>query len=159
MNLTPLLDSVPGATVDDGYGPVTVDVPAETWTAALDLARTALGCDWFDFLTAVDEPDGFAVVCHVARTSPFAHLLLRTRLPHEQPQVGSVSGSFAGAAWHERETAEMFGIRFLDAAGVPLALEPLLLPPGFEGHPLRKDFVLQARVDRAWPGAKDPERS
>ena len=49
----------------------------------------------------------------------------------------------------------MFGIDF---AGHP-HLVPLLLPDGFEGHPLRKDFVLAARAAKAWPGAKEPGES
>ena len=49
----------------------------------------------------------------------------------------------------------MFGIDF---DGHP-HLVPLLLPDGFEGHPLRKDFVLAARVAKAWPGAKEPGES
>ena len=49
----------------------------------------------------------------------------------------------------------MFGIDF---AGHP-DLSPLLLPDGFEGHPLRKDFVLAARAAKAWPGAKEPGES
>ena len=49
----------------------------------------------------------------------------------------------------------MFGIDF---AGHP-NLVPLLLPDGFEGHPLRKDFVLAARVAKPWPGAKEPGES
>ena len=49
----------------------------------------------------------------------------------------------------------MFGIDF---DGHP-NLVPLLLPDGFEGHPLRKDFVLAARVAKAWPGAKEPGES
>ncbi|MGJ3560607.1 NADH-quinone oxidoreductase subunit C [Streptomyces sp. INA 01156] len=57
-------------------------------------------------------------------------------------------GRLRGAAWHERETYEMFGVDF---AGHP-ALDHLLLPDNFEGHPLRKDFVLAARVAKAWPG-------
>ena len=36
---------------------------------------------------------------------------------------------------------------------------PLLLPDGFEGHPLRKSFVLAARAAKAWPGAKEPGES
>ena len=156
MDVSPLLDAVPGATADAGYGPVTVDVPAESWGAAVELARTGLGCRWFDFLTAVDVEDGLAVVCHVARAEPFDHVLLRTRLPDDRPAVTSVASSYAGAGWHERETAEMFGVAFVSPTGEALELEPLLLPPGFEGHPLRKDFALQARLDRPWPGAKDP---
>jgi NADH-quinone oxidoreductase subunit C len=46
----------------------------------------------------------------------------------------------------------MFGIGF---DGHP-ALDPLLLPDGFEGHPLRKEFVLAARAAKLWPGAKEP---
>ena len=38
-------------------------------------------------------------------------------------------------------------------------LVPLLLSDGFEGHPLRKDFVLTARVAKTWPGAKEPGES
>jgi NADH:ubiquinone oxidoreductase subunit C len=156
LDLAPLLDAVPGATIEEGFGPVTVDVPVESWAAAVELARTELGCGWFDFLTAVDESEGLHVVCHVARTDPFGHLLLRTRLARDRPEVRSVAPSYAGAGWHERETAEMFGVDFTDPAGAPLPLEPLLLPPGFDGHPLRKDFALQSRLDRPWPGDKDP---
>ena len=49
----------------------------------------------------------------------------------------------------------MFGIDF--AGHEPF--EPLLLPDGFEGHPLRKDFVLASRVAKPWPGAKEPGES
>jgi NADH-quinone oxidoreductase subunit C len=62
---------------------------------------------------------------------------------------------FAGAAWHEREAAEMFGLEFTGHPG----LEPLLLPDGFSGHPLRKEFLLPARQARPWPGAKEPGES
>ena len=62
---------------------------------------------------------------------------------------------WAGANWHERETFEMFGVVF---DGHP-NLVPLLLPDGFEGHPLRKEFVLASRVAKAWPGAKEPGES
>ena len=156
MNLAPLLAAIPDASIESGYGPVTVDVPADSWHAAVALARAELGCDFFDFLSAVDEPLGAAVVCHLVRTESFRHVLLRTRVARPDASVASVADVFAGAAWHERETAEMFGITFVDADGEPLALEPLLLPPGFAGHPLRKDFALQARLDRPWPGAKGP---
>ena len=49
----------------------------------------------------------------------------------------------------------MFGVIF---DGHP-RLEPLLLPDGFTGHPLRKDFVLASRVAKEWPGAKEPGES
>jgi NADH-quinone oxidoreductase subunit C len=76
-------------------------------------------------------------------------------VPRENPVVESVVDLFPGAAWHERETYEMFGIAFAHHPD----LRPLLLPPEFEGHPLRKEFVLAARVAKAWPGAKEPGES
>lgn len=151
----------PDDVVDDGFGPVAVDVAPARWVAALATARDELGCGFFDFLTAVDEPDGIRLVCHLAAAGarPVEHLLLRTLVPHDRAEVPSAAALYAGARWHERETAEMFGVTFLDEAGSPLELEGLLLPPGFEGHPLRKDFLLASRLDRPWPGAKEPGES
>ncbi len=158
MSVDALVDAVPGAAVDEGYGLVTVDVPVDGWRPAVAAARR-LGWTFLDFLSAVDEPEGFRVVCHLAATDPFGHLALRALLPREAPAVSSVAEEYAGAAWHERETAEMFGISFLDAGDEPLDLPGLLLPPGFEGHPLRKDHWLAARQEKPWPGAKEPGES
>ncbi|MGY1453429.1 NADH-quinone oxidoreductase subunit C [Streptomyces sp. SS8] len=146
-----------GASAAEAYGLLTVDVPAARWTEALTTARDELGCTFFDWLSAVDEPgEGFSVCAHLAVLgTPVRRLLLRTTVPHEAPELPTATGVYAGAAWHERETYEMFGVSF---TGHPNPA-PLLLPDGFEGHPLRKDFVLAARVAKAWPGAKEPGES
>ncbi|MEV4924679.1 NADH-quinone oxidoreductase subunit C [Streptomyces roseoverticillatus] len=146
-----------GATAEETYDLLTVDVPAERWITALETARDRLGCTFFDWLSAVDEPGtGFRVCAHLAALpgggAGTRRLLLRTTVPHDAPALPTAVGVYAGAAWHERETHEMFGIGF---PGHP-HLAPLLLPDAFEGHPLRKDFVLAARVAKAWPGAKEP---
>jgi NADH-quinone oxidoreductase subunit C len=138
-----------------------VDVAPESWLDMIRAVRDTLGCGFFDWLSAVDEADdGFRVVCHLAALRPGAvdHLVVRTLLPRTDPELESVAEVFAGAAWHERETHEMFGIDFT-VGGEPLALDPLLLPREFEGHPLRKDFVLASRVAKPWPGAKEPGES
>ncbi|WP_443073513.1 NADH-quinone oxidoreductase subunit C [Streptomyces sp. NBC_01429] len=144
-----------GATAALAYDLMTVDVPADSWLTALETARSALGCTYFDWLSAVDEPGtGFRVCAHVAalETGTVRRLLIRTTVPHEAAVLPTAIGVYAGADWHERETYEMFGITF---TGHP-NLVHLLLPEEFEGHPLRKDFVLAARVAKAWPGAKEP---
>ncbi|MFE4668323.1 NADH-quinone oxidoreductase subunit C [Streptomyces sp. NPDC056716] len=144
------------ATAEESYSLLTVDVPPAIWTDALRTARDTLGCTYFDWLSAVDEPGtGFRVAAHVVALAPVRRLLLRTTVPHDAPALASAVGVYAGAAWHERETHEMFGVDF---TGHP-ALDHLLLPDTFEGHPLRKDFVLAARVAKAWPGAKEPGES
>jgi NADH-quinone oxidoreductase subunit C len=144
--------------------------PAE-WVSAVRAARED-GYGYFDWLAAVDETDapevegqpgpGVEVVCHLIDVSRAGsgggvrRVLLRTRVP-DGASLASLTGVFAGAAWHEREAHEMFGIGFDgfdDGSG--LGLRPLLLPEGFEGRPLRKDFVLGARASKPWPGAKEP---
>ena len=79
-------------------------------------------------------------------------MLVRTLVPREDPVLPTATGLFRGAGWAERETHEMFGVVFDGHPG----LAPLLLPEGFEGHPLRKDFPLAARAAQEWPGARDP---
>jgi NADH-quinone oxidoreductase subunit C len=140
------------------------DVPLEEWTTALAATRDE-GFDFFDWLTAVDETDaeenpGFDIVCHLMDTSTtrgvLARVLMRTRVPLGQSPA-SATGLWHGAAWHERETFEMFGIDFAGFEdGTGLGIRPLLLPEGFDGNPLRKSFVLASRASKAWPGAKEP---
>ena len=147
-----------GAAAEEAYGLLTVDVPTENWIPALAAARDELDCTYFDWLSAVDEPGtGFRVCAHVAALGggTVRRLLLRTTVPHDAATLPTAVGVYAGAAWHERETYEMFGVVFEDHPH----LVPLLLPDSFEGHPLRKDFVLAARVAKAWPGAKEPGES
>jgi len=160
----------PAVTVS--FGRVVVTVAAQDWIPALTAARDRLGADFFDWLTGVDElAEGFTVAAFVcsATGSPVVlptaaepgrlargqGLILKTALPRERPELPTATTVYRGANWHERETFEMFGIAF---TGHP-NLKPLLLPDGFEGTPLRKDFVLAARVAKAWPGAKEPGES
>ncbi|PYC62594.1 dehydrogenase, partial [Streptomyces tateyamensis] len=120
----------PWATAAEAYQLVTVDVPAEHWTEALTAARDTLSLAFFDWLSAVDElAEGFAVCAHLAAVGDartVRHLLLRTRVAREGAALPSAAGVYPGAGWHERETAEMFGIDF---TGHP-HLVPLLLPDG-----------------------------
>lgn len=63
-------------------------------------------------------------------------VVIRTRIPRDNPEVPTITEIYAGANWHERETAEFFGINF---TGHP-HLVPLLLPEDADFHPLLKDF-------------------
>ena len=143
-------------------------VPADEWLLAHEELR-ANGYAFFDFLTAVDELDadeaGFDVVTHVYNITSGANdsVMTKTRVlaatDDDEPRatLPSLTRLWRGAAWHERETFEMFGIDFTgfhDGTGKPL--RKLLLPDAFIGHPLRKSFVLTPRASKPWPGAKEP---
>src|SRR5690242_17100046 len=67
-----------------GHERAVVDVPVARWWEAVGTAKHngALGCDFFDWLSAVDElEDGFTVVAHLFSTRRKHALLLRTRVP------------------------------------------------------------------------------
>jgi NADH-quinone oxidoreductase subunit C len=63
--------------------------------------------------------------------------VVRTRVARDNPELSTISNVFPGANWHERETHDFFGIRFI---GHP-NLTPFLLPEDATYHPLRKDFA------------------
>ncbi len=106
---------------------VTADVPAPRWLDALAFARDELGCDVFDWLSAVDElSDGFAIVAHVYPRTGRYHLLIRTRVGGQAPHLPTAIPVYRAVAAHERETAAMFGVRF---DGHPDSAT-LLLPDG-----------------------------
>jgi NADH-quinone oxidoreductase subunit C len=157
----------PEVEVVEQYERILATVPSARWIEALTAARDGLGADFLDWLTAVDElEEGYLVAAFVASTADRGPgrlgraqgVILRTRVAKDARQhatLASAVGVYRGAAWHEREAFEMFGIEFAGHGD----LRPLLLPDGFEGHPLRKDFVLASRVAKAWPGAKEPGES
>ncbi|WP_418153301.1 NADH-quinone oxidoreductase subunit C [Actinoalloteichus caeruleus] len=148
------------AEISSEFGQHAVSVPLTSWPRAAIAARDLLGCALFDWLGAEDdgaptEEPGRAhrVTLHVVDPARRLGLLLRTQVV-SGGTLPSLHQVWDGAAWHERELAEMFG---LDVTG--LATPPLLLPPSFVGHPLRKDFVLASRATRPWPGAPEPGES
>jgi NADH-quinone oxidoreductase subunit C len=139
-------------TVGGAYGRPCLDVSPAHWFAAIAAVRLN-GLTFFDWLSGVDDgAGGVQVVVHVWSVAGRRGALVRTALPAGELRLPTIVPTFPGAAWHERETYEMFGVVF---DGHP-DLKKLLLPDEFEGHPLRKEFVLASRVAKAWPGAKEP---
>jgi NADH-quinone oxidoreductase subunit C len=93
----------------------------------------------------------FAVVYHLLSVSLNQRLRLRVFCADDaEPMVDSVTGVWAGAAWFERETFDLFGIFFKDHPD----LRRLLTDYGFIGHPFRKDFPLSGNVEVRY----DPEK-
>jgi NADH-quinone oxidoreductase subunit C len=110
------------------------------------------------FATGVAGGDTrFQVFCHLVnvrgRDGRRIDVFLKADLPDDDLRVRSLVPLYGGANWHERECWEMFGISFDGHPG----LRHLYLPGEFEGHPLRKDFPLLARLVKPWPGIVDVE--
>ncbi|MFV0452374.1 MAG: NADH-quinone oxidoreductase subunit C [Propioniciclava sp.] len=130
------------------------EIAPKRWREAAQAARDQ-GWVWFDHLGAVDElgrEDVIRLLLRIAATPDTDGLQLQTRIPRDEPVLDSVRNLWAGAAWHEREIRDFFGVAFAGGDN-----RPLLLRPDTVGHPLRKDHVLAARVVREWPGNKDAD--
>ena len=95
----------------------------------------------------------FQVFAHVIDTTERHDVFLKVDVPEPALSLPTWSRLYAGANWHERECWEMFGITF---EGNP-DQRHIYLPTEFEGHPLRKEFPLLARVVKPWPGIVDVE--
>jgi NADH-quinone oxidoreductase subunit C len=123
--------SVDGTTAD-------VAVPLEHWAEFARFAKKALGCRYFNWLTAVDwKEQGLEVLCRVENLDAGVALTMRTRLGPAGVACPSVTSVWRGADWMERECYDMFGVRF---EGHP-DLRRILLGEDWEGHPLRKDYA------------------
>lgn len=95
----------------------------------------------------------FQVFVRLFNVATHVGITLKADLDDDDPRIDSLVDLFRGADWHERESWEMYGFQF---DGHP-RLRHLYLPSEFEGHPLRKDFPLLARLVKPWPGLVDVE--
>ncbi len=95
----------------------------------------------------------FQMLARVNSLTTLLGVTVKADVPDDDLTVATWTGVYPGADWHEREMYEMYGISF---AGHP-GLRNLYLPGDFEGHPLRKDFPLLARIVKPWPGIVDVE--
>ena len=102
----------------------------------------------FDFLSSVTGVDRlklpensprFEVVYHVYSLQHGRRLRLKVRAADDEA-VPSVTGIWESANWHEREVFDLFGVPF---EGHP-NLCRILMPDDWEGHPLRKDYPVEA---------------
>lgn len=97
------------------------------------------GTEYFlEMVTAIDRIDEQTIV-GVYSFNRFDHVhrvVFHVPVPRDNPKLPSIGMIFSGAVWHERETAEFFGITYSDSVDS----RNLLLEEDSTDHPLRKDF-------------------
>lgn len=100
------------------------------------------GYTFCSVLSAIDWKDRLTLVASLARINEAEvgarSIHVKVDLPSKGARIPSITGLYPGANWHERETYDMYGIRF---DGHPNHRR-ILLPDNWQGgHPLLKDFV------------------
>ncbi|HEU0001561.1 MAG TPA: NADH-quinone oxidoreductase subunit C [Ktedonobacteraceae bacterium] len=113
-----------------------IEVDRSNLVAVCRFLRDQLGFDMLSCISGVDMLDHLETVYHLRSLTRKQLLQIKVRLDHEKPEVDSVVSVWPTANWLERETYDMYGIKFV---GHP-DLRRMLLDDDFEGYPLLKSF-------------------
>ncbi|MCH2440138.1 MAG: NADH-quinone oxidoreductase subunit C [Candidatus Poseidoniia archaeon] len=127
-----------GSVLRANVGRITVTRAASQ--AFFRVLKEDFGFDHCSLISAVDNQTGFELVYHFSIIDMEGQMLeVHVELPRDTPTIDSITHLWGGADWHEREAYDLMGIYFI---GHP-DLKRVLLPDGFAGHPLRKDYVYE----------------
>jgi NADH-quinone oxidoreductase subunit C len=112
------------------------DVPA-----VLATARETLGIPHLSFITVVDR-QGFFELTYELMDFRGATVRVKTTIEGDEPVIGTVTGVYPTANWHEREAYDMFGVAF---AGHPDLRRTYMWQDHFDHHPLLKSFEISTK--------------
>jgi NADH-quinone oxidoreductase subunit C len=134
-------------------GQLSVNVDGARIVEICDYLKTdkEAGFDYLSDLTCVHwprTPAPFEMVYNLFSISANERVRLKARV---KDSVDSVTGVWPAANWLEREVFDLFGVRFNNHPD----LRRLLLPPDWQGYPLRKDYPLEF-IENAWTEAHLP---
>jgi len=144
--LSTVLPDAPVSSPETSRGEIVIVVERDGLLAALQTLRDHpdLRFEMLTDLTAVDylgRAPRFEVIYQLYSITHNHRLRVKVLLAEDDPTVASAAGLWKSANWTERETYDMFGIRF---SGHP-DLRRILMYEEFEGYPLRKDYPVQRR--------------
>ncbi len=131
-----------GAQAGEFRGDVTLVVPAGKIVEICRVLRDEFHFETLPLETAVDYypqvTPRFHVVYGLYTLQTHEYLFLRAPVNGDDPHIDTVESVYPGANWREREIFDLFGIRFDGHSD----LRRIMMPPNWEGHPLRKDYPL-----------------
>ncbi len=105
--------------------------------------------DLLSLISTVDYPPGkgpaeeggpgIIEVLYILDSTVHRHrLILKVRLPRDDPRVATVENIWRAADWHEREAYDLMGVVFEGHHN----LSRILCAEDWEGHALRKDYQI-----------------
>ena len=136
----PIRDSFPDAIIQSSEtdGALSLKLAPAALLRVCELLQSQLGFDYLADVTAIDWQDRIEVVCRMTALASNEKIVLRVDLDRTNPEIDSITSVWKGADYQEREVYDLMGVTF---KGHP-DLRRILLPEEWEGHPLRKDYVI-----------------
>lgn len=132
-----IAEHIPEAVVESSESWIVVKPELLLQVAQFLNTTPGLDFNYLNCITGVDYLDYIEVVYHLTSMDHNHSLVLKARCDRENPEVTSLYSLFRGADYQEREIYDLLGVRF---AGHP-NLTRLFMWEGFEGHPLRRDYL------------------
>ncbi len=129
---------IPGSVTESGPGYFVVKGDSLLAVAAFLKETPELSFDYLNYITAVDYFDYFEVIYQFTSLTHNHSLVVKARCYDRQsPVLPSIVSLWQGADFQEREIYDLMGIRF---EGHP-NMKRIFLWEGFQGYPLRKDYL------------------
>jgi len=119
----------------------TLFVEKDTFFDVMTQLKEKYGFNYLVDVTAVDYDEEIVAVYHLMVLPDCNKIKVKVKLDKENPTISSISSLWAAADVQERETYDLIGVIY---EGHP-HLKRILCPDDFEGHPLRKDYKVEAR--------------
>ena len=134
----------------EGYNATDVQVKLDCLLQVARFLKETLNLD-FSFLnsiTAVDYVDHIELVYHLTSIAHNHSAVIKSKVyDREKPTVPSVISLWQGADFQEREVWDLMGVAF---DGHP-NMKRIMLWEGFQGHPLRRDYLEPPHPAYTWP--------
>lgn len=146
---TQLEAKLPGVPLKVVRESLLIENPADLPKVASYLKNSDLQLDYLSSVTGADYLDYLESVYHLysmAKKTPL--VTIRTRVKRDNPKIPSLVSIYRAAEFQEREAYDMYGIIY---EGHP-DLRRMFMWEGFEGFPMRKDYVQE---DTEWLEPED----
>ena len=133
-----LEEKFPGSITESDQNNLVVKSDSLPVIAAFLKDTPGLDFDYLNHITAIDYYDHFEVVYQLTSLEHNHSLVLKTRCyQRDNPVLPSVVSLWQGADFQEREIYDLMGIKFEGHYN----MKRIVLWEGFQGHPLRKDYL------------------
>ena len=133
-------DAFPDAVLEstDVHGILNMKIRPSDLLAVCEMLQSKLAFDYLADITAIDWQDRVEVVYQLTALASNTRIALRVNLDYANLELDSVYSVWKGSELQEREAYDLMGVVF---KGHP-DLRRILLPDDWEGHPLRKNYVI-----------------